>query len=151
MTESDNYIADSILLVITHTTCENCNSKVTSAEPYTILRPVSSEKRGAVRQLITSAFHFDNSLPRGRSVLRKTTFTCEECFDTYRADDKAERSFNIDHSPSALARWNRSLKKLEREQRADTRHKIIRDMVKSTPTLNLDDFLITPRKPETEN
>lgn len=144
MAEADNYLPDSILLVVTRTVCDNCHSVSVSSEPYTILRPVSSTKRGAVRQLIQGPHQFDVSLPRGRSTLHKTTFACSGCFDSYRADEKAERPFEIDHSPSAFERFNQSVKKMERENNPATRKRIIRDMVHSSPTLNLDDFIIIP-------
>lgn len=144
MAEADNYLPDSILLVVTRTVCNNCNSVSVSSEPYTILRPVSSEKRGAVRQLIQGPHQFDTSLPRGRSTLNKTTFACAECFDSYRADEKADRPFEIDHSPSMFERFNQSVKKLERERNLATRKRTLREMVRTSPTLNLDDFLIIP-------
>lgn len=144
MAESDNYLPDSILLVVTQTTCQNCNSVNISSEPYTILRPVSSEKRGSVRQLIQSAHQFDPSLPRGRSTLRKTSFSCAECFDTYRIHEKAERPFEVDHSPSAFERFNQSVKRLERESNPATRKRIAKEMVQSSSLLNLDDFTIIP-------
>lgn len=143
MLESDNYLPDSILLVVTQTTC-TCGVVHTSSEAYTIFRPVSSEKRSAVRQLIQGPHQFDPSLPRGRSTLRKSTFTCAECFDTYRINEKAEQPFTIDHSPSAFERFNQSVKRLERESNPATRKRIVKEMVSSSSLLNLDDFTIIP-------
>ena len=140
----DSYVADTILLVITETTCSNCRHVAESSQLFTIFRPLASEKLKSFRQEVQFEALINWSLPRGTSTLRKTTFCCAKCFESYRLDDNSLPPLEIDHSPSAMARFNESLKRLERQKHSA--RPPVHDRRKRQPTstgvaLSLDDFI----------
>lgn len=138
----DSYVKDTLLLVITETRCENCKALAYSSQIFTVYRPLSSDKLTGFREEIKYEALADWSLPRGTSTLRKSIPCCHLCFESYRINEVGLPPLEIDHSPSALARFNTSLKRLEREQHSARRPAQARKQQKeSGVALSLDDFI----------